>query len=209
MRKILFLTTMFAFILTSSAWAADISGTWTLKYTGQQGDERSYDMVIKAAGENLTITATHPSLGEMAGTGTLKGNDITINLTATGEMQVGFLLTGTVSGNKMSGTREVQVPEGDMEGRSGAPGGAASGAPGGAASGAPGGAPSGPPGGDSGDDSGRSGGPMMGGDSEGRTGGPMMGGDSEGRSSMGPPGGDSEGAPREETGPTPWTAEKK
>jgi hypothetical protein len=187
MRKILFLTTLLAFIFTSLIWAADISGTWILKYTGQAGDERSLDMVIKAAGENLTIATKHPSLGDMTGTGTLIGNDITMTLTSNGERQVGFELKGTVTGNKMAGTREVKAPErdpGDSSGRSSG----------------------GPPG----DSSGRSsGGPP--GDSSGRSsGGPP--GDSSGRSSGGPPGGapggDSGDAPRQATS-NAWTAEKK
>ena len=77
------------------------------------------DMVIKAAGQNLTITTTHPSLGEMAGTGKLVGNDITMTLMATGERKIGFELKGTVTGNKMAGTREVVRPEGDSSEGSG------------------------------------------------------------------------------------------
>ena len=84
MRKLSLIATLFVFIFTSSAWAADVSGNWTLKWSGRQGEE-SIPVVIKAAGENLTITAKHPTLGDMAGTGTIKGNDITMNLTATGE----------------------------------------------------------------------------------------------------------------------------
>jgi len=113
MRKIFFLFSLITFLFTSSIWAADISGTWVLKYTGHSGDERALDMVIKASGENLTVTATHPSLGEMAGTGTLKGNDITMTLMATGEREVGFELKGTVTGNKMAGTKETKVAERD------------------------------------------------------------------------------------------------
>lgn len=116
MRKILFISSLLTFLFTSSIWAADISGTWVLKYAGNQGDERAYDMLIKADGEKLTVTATHPSLGEMAGTGTLKGGDIAMTLTATGERKIGFVLTGTVTGNKMAGTREVKVPDDAKEG---------------------------------------------------------------------------------------------
>lgn len=131
MRKLSLIATLFVFIFTSSAWAADISGNWTLKMSGRQGEE-SIPMVIKAAGENLTVTATHPSLGEMAGTGTLKGNDISMNITATGERKIGFNLTGTVTGNKMAGTREMVRPAGAQ---GAGPGGAAGGAQGQAAGG--------------------------------------------------------------------------
>jgi hypothetical protein len=153
MRKILFMSTVLAFILTSSVWAADISGTWGLNMSGYRG-EVSMDLIIKAAGENLTVTAMHPSFGEMVGTGTLKGNAITINITATGGRKLGLALKGTVTGNKMEGTREVIYPSGEQGGAppggqapasgQGAPGGAPAGgqAPAGAQS-APGGAPAG------------------------------------------------------------------
>jgi len=120
MRKILFLTTLLAFILTSSAWAADISGKWTLKMWGA-GAEESVPLVIKAAGENLTVTCTHPTFKEMTGTGTLKGDSISFNLKSS-SMEIGF--TGKAAGNKMAGTREVKSA------RSGGSGGAAGGASG-------------------------------------------------------------------------------
>jgi hypothetical protein len=183
MRKVLFLTTLLVFVFTSQIWAADISGTWVLKYTGSQGDERAMDMVIKAAGQNLTISTTHPSLGEMAGTGKLAGNDITMTITATGERKMGFELKGTVTGNKMAGTREVVRPEGDSGEGSGRSSGDR-------------------PSRDSGEDSGRSSGDRPSRDS----------GEDSGRSSGDRPsrdsGEDSGGAQRQATSNT-WTAEKK
>jgi hypothetical protein len=169
MRKLLFLTTVLVFIFTSNVWAADISGNWTLKWSGRQGEE-SVPIVIKAAGDNLTVTAKHPTLGDMAGTGTLKGNDITMNLTATGEMKIGFDLKGTLTGNKMAGTREIVRPAGAQGGAQGSRGQAAGeqgGAPGGQApaggQGAMQGAPSGqaPAGGQGGAPGGQGGGQTM------------------------------------------------
>jgi len=118
MRKVLFLTTMLAFIFTSPVWAADISGNWTLKMTGPQGEE-TVPLVIKAAGENLTITGTHTSFKEMTGTGTLKGDAITFNLKSSME----FVFTGKVTGNKMAGTREVKMGSGGGQGGAPAAGG--------------------------------------------------------------------------------------
>lgn len=118
MRKTYFLLiSLVTFFLASSTWAADISGTWVLKYTGHSGDDRVLDMVIKAAGGDFTVTATHPSLGEMAGTGTLSGNDIAMTLAASGDMKVSFEMTGTVAGNKMSGTKEVVMSQEGGQGR--------------------------------------------------------------------------------------------
>ena len=126
MRKVLFLTTLLAFILTSSTWATDISGKWTLKMWGA-GAEESVLLVIKATGENLTITCTHPTLKEMTGTGTLKGDAISFNLKSS-SMEIGF--SGKVTGNKMAGTREVKSAGGGGR-QGGASGGEAGGATGG------------------------------------------------------------------------------
>ena len=119
MRKILCLTPLFALVLSSSVWAADVSGTWALKMAGPQGDE-NFDVVIKAAGENLTVsTANHPMLQAMEGTGTLKGDAINFSLKATGQMAIEIAFTGKVTGDKMAGTREIKMSGGG----GGAPGG--------------------------------------------------------------------------------------
>jgi hypothetical protein len=111
MRKILFFTTLLACILTSSAWAADLSGIWALKMQGPMGDE-SFDITIKADGENLTVTAAHQFLQEMTGKGTLKGDAINFNLKATGSLPVEFAYTGKVAGTKMDGTLDISGFEG-------------------------------------------------------------------------------------------------
>lgn len=132
MRKVLFLTALLAFtLLTSSVWAADISGKWTLTMWGA-GAEESVPLVIKVAGENLTITCSHPMLKELAGTGTLKGDAISFNLKSS---SMEFSFTGKVAGNKMSGTRKV----GSIGGGRGDAAGGAQGGQGGAPAGAQGG----------------------------------------------------------------------
>jgi hypothetical protein len=153
MRKVLFLFILVAFLVASSAWAADISGTWTVKMKSPSGGDESFDLDIKAAGENLTITCSnHPVLKTLAGTGTLKGDAVTMKLKATGEMAVEFAFTGKVAGNKITGTREISMSSGGPGGAasgatSGAKSGATSGAREGAAGGPPGGQPGGAPGG--------------------------------------------------------------
>jgi len=122
MRKVLFLTAMLAFVFTSSAWATDISGKWTLKMSGRQGEE-SIPIVIRTAGENLTLTAVHPALTAMEGTGTIKGDAVNFSLKVGGEAQIEFVFSGKVTGNKMSGTREVNISAGR------GPGGARGGEP--------------------------------------------------------------------------------
>jgi hypothetical protein len=137
MRKVLFLTTLLAFIFTSSLWAADISGTWTVKMKSPMGQDESFDLVVKSAGENLTITGTHPQLQALAGTGTLKGDAVTMNIKASGQMAVEMTFTGKVAGNKMSGSREIKMSAAGGQGGASAAGGQG-GAP---AAGGQGGAP--------------------------------------------------------------------
>jgi hypothetical protein len=107
--------------------SADISGKWTISMWGA-GKEESFPIEIKASGENLTITATHPTLKEMTGTGTLKGDEVSIELKSA---TLGMTLTGKLSGNKMSGTRKIKSSGSGPGGASGsAPAGGQGGAPG-------------------------------------------------------------------------------
>jgi len=166
MRKVLFMFTLLAFVLTSSAWAADISGTWAVKMKSPQNEDEAFDLVIKASGEKLTITCSnHPKLTNLAGTGTIKGDAVTMKVKATGSQPVEFAFTGKVAGNKMTGTREISMNEsaggqggaasgaqgstpagGGQQGGQAAPGGAQGSAPAVGQGGAPGGAAGGAPG---------------------------------------------------------------
>jgi hypothetical protein len=109
MRKVLFLAIMLAFVMTSSVWAADLSGSWTVKFTKVDGAEDSFDVAIKDAGGNLTITGNHSQLGALAGNGTLKGDAVNMNIKATGSLPLEFILTGKVAGNKITGTRDIKA----------------------------------------------------------------------------------------------------
>jgi hypothetical protein len=120
MCKILFLIALFAFVFALPLVAADISGTWTLTMQSPMGEDK-FDVVIKAAGETLTVASQHPMLQELKGSGTLKENSINFKLEATGQMPIAFEFKGAVSGNKMSGTREIKF--GGAGGEGGGPGG--------------------------------------------------------------------------------------
>jgi hypothetical protein len=146
-KKVLATTLLMALGL-APAYAADVSGDWTISMTGPMGAE-TLDISIEADGNSLAITGKHSVLGDAQGTGTLDGDTITMTVGTTGDMKVGFAFEGTIDGDQMSGTREIKMESGG----GGAPGG---GAPGGGApeggppaGGAPeGGAPEGgPPGG--------------------------------------------------------------
>jgi len=141
------MTTALVMVLgLAPAYAADVAGNWTVNMTGPMGPE-TLDLAIEADGNNLAITGKHSVLGDAEGTGTLDGDAIVMNVATTGDMKVGFVLTGAVDGDEMSGTREIKMPEGGGGAPGGAPGQGApeGGAPAGAApEGAPaGGAPGG------------------------------------------------------------------
>jgi len=120
MRKVFFIATLLAFILTSLACAGDISGTWTVNMKSPHNEDEAFDLVIKPEGENLTITCSnHPKFTNLEGTGTLKGGAITMKLKAPG-LPNEFVFTGKVAGNNMSGTRVIDIPE-SAEGQGPAP----------------------------------------------------------------------------------------
>ena len=103
-------------------WAADISGTWTIMQKNNEGVDDSFDVAIRTVSEKLTITGNHSKIGALSGTGTLKGDEITMTINAEGAQGKGALsfdYTGKVSGNKMSGTKETK-----MSGTPGSQGGA-------------------------------------------------------------------------------------
>jgi hypothetical protein len=112
MRKVLFLVIMLAFVMTSSVRAADLSGTWTIKFTKVDGAEDSFDVAIKDASGNLTITGNHSQLGPLSGNGTAKGDAVDMDIKATGSLSVEFIFAGKVAGNKISGTRDIKMTGG-------------------------------------------------------------------------------------------------
>jgi hypothetical protein len=124
MRKFLFPIIILFWIFSLSVRAADISGTWALKMKGLDGDEE-FEIVIKANGEKLKVTAQHPMFEEMSGNGRLKGETIKFKLEAKNGMPMSIEFKGTVTGNKMSGTREFSMDggPGGVGGPPGPPGG--------------------------------------------------------------------------------------
>ncbi len=110
MGKILFFFALLAFLFTPSAWSADISGTWTFSMKNAQNKDESVDLLIKAAGENLTVTtSSHPALKNLVGSGTLKGDAVAISVKTIDEHNIEFIFTGKVEGNKITGTRELKL----------------------------------------------------------------------------------------------------
>jgi hypothetical protein len=151
MRKVLFLLVVFALAVAAPVYAANVSGIWTVTMSNPMGQEETFDLDIKDNGGSLTVTGTHPQLTGLEGTGTLKGNAITMDVKSTGQMAVGLAFEGKVTGNKMEGTRKIEMAAGGG-GQGGAPGGGEGSAPaGGGEGGAPGGGQGGAPGGGGGE----------------------------------------------------------
>jgi hypothetical protein len=93
---------------TSAAPTDSISGKWAIKMKGPGGRDESFDLVIKAAGENLTITCDNNNYFKTA-MGTLKGDAIAIKFDM-GDPSASFTMSGKVAGNKITGTREFCIP---------------------------------------------------------------------------------------------------
>jgi hypothetical protein len=77
--------------------------------------------LLRITAEIWKLSCIHGALGELKGTGTLKGSDINFNLKGTA-MAIEIIFTGKLTGEKMEGTREVDQ---------GAGGGPPAGGPGG------------------------------------------------------------------------------
>jgi len=107
-------------VLTLAAWAADVSGTWTLSSPGRGGQMMERDITIAQEGNKIKVTMPgRPNQdgtpGEpIVGEGTVEGNAIAwkvVRQTPQGEMTIEY--KGTVDGAAMKGTmmmmdREVE-----------------------------------------------------------------------------------------------------
>jgi hypothetical protein len=136
MIKTLIQTCFLILFFISATSAADISGTWMIKMKGLEGNEE-FEIVIKTSGKKLKITAEHPMYDEMTGSGRLKGDAVKFKLEPKDGMPIIIEFKGTVTGDKMSGTKTIDFgggpggfggPDG-MEEPGGGPGGPMGGGP--------------------------------------------------------------------------------
>ncbi len=94
---------LIALLVSGSAHAADVAGTWSLKVETQAGTGTP-TLVLVQDGEKLTGTYTG-RFGKSPITGTIKGNALEFSFTAAGPMgsaEVSY--SGTVDGANVSGT---------------------------------------------------------------------------------------------------------
>ena len=97
-------------VLTMAAWAADVSGVWTMSTPGRDGQMREQDITIAQEGNKIKVTMTMGRPGgetrEVVGEGTIEGNAIawafTLQRPDGQEMKMEY--KGTVDGATMKGT---------------------------------------------------------------------------------------------------------
>jgi hypothetical protein len=90
-----------------SAYAADISGTWTATFSTQVG-EQHYTYTFKVDGEKLTGTAKSDNGESQIQNGVVKGDDVSFveNMNYQGT-QLAITYKGKVSGDEIKFTRDV------------------------------------------------------------------------------------------------------
>jgi hypothetical protein len=86
--------------------AATASGNWQVSWTNQDGDAKQASMQIAQDGSSLSGTFQAPR-GSAKLTGSLQGNQVSIDVKAGGRQ---ISLTGTLDGDKMSGTTAQGKP---------------------------------------------------------------------------------------------------
>ena len=94
-------------ILALVAWAADVSGTWTMSTPGRDGQMMDRDISITQDGNKIKVTfpAFREGMEPMVGEGTIEGNAIQWKLvmqSPQGERTMEY--KGTVEGDTMKGT---------------------------------------------------------------------------------------------------------
>lgn len=85
--------------------AADLTGSWQISWTANNGEQRQASMQITQKGRKLSGTF-EGARGSVPLKGTLDGDQVSVNVKLP-RRQLSF--TGTVNGDKMSGTTERGV----------------------------------------------------------------------------------------------------
>lgn len=97
-------------VLLTSAWAADVTGKWIVRSSGQQGDFE-ITLVFKVDGSKVTGTLDNSQMpGEVViNEGKLNGDELSffiVRKMGETEMKVGW--KGKIAGDEIRFTREIQ-----------------------------------------------------------------------------------------------------
>jgi hypothetical protein len=97
--------------LALAAWAADVSGTWTMSVPGRDGQMREQDITFAQDGNKIKVTMTMPGrpggeAREMTGEGTIEGNAIqwSFSFQRPDGQEMKMEYKGSVDGATMKGT---------------------------------------------------------------------------------------------------------
>jgi hypothetical protein len=88
---------------------ASLAGTWQMSWQGRRGDEQG-TLKIQQDGSKLSGSFDGPR-GSSALTGTVQGSQVSFNVQMKGRRTFTVVYTGTVDGDKMSGTIQRQNGE--------------------------------------------------------------------------------------------------
>jgi hypothetical protein len=122
MRKKIYALLPLALLVCCSAWAAtepaDVAGNWQLAWQGRQGSQQG-TLTIQQDGSKLSGTM-QGERGSAPLTGTIKGNTVSLNVNIDGERRsMTLAFSGTIDGDKMSGTFQPKSRHGGRGGSDG------------------------------------------------------------------------------------------
>jgi len=103
-----------------STRSANVAGSWQISWQGHRGNEQGA-LHLQQEGDKLTGTLVGPR-GSSELTGTVQGSNISFNVEMQGRRSFTLAFTGTVDGDKMSGTLQPKGGEAE-EGHAGHRGG--------------------------------------------------------------------------------------
>ena len=119
-RRMLVTVAAAAALVSTAVWAdANVTGKWTMTVTTQAGTgSPTFD--LKQEGANVTGTYKG-QLGEAPVTGSVKGDDLTLNIKISAQGQeLAVVYTGKVDGNSVSGKVSLgELGEGTFTGKKG------------------------------------------------------------------------------------------
>jgi hypothetical protein len=97
--------------------AANVAGSWQMSWQGRGGSEQA-SLQIQQDGSKLSGTFNGPR-GSSALTGSVQGNQVSFNVQMQGRRTFTLVYTGTLDGDKLSGTMQPQNGGGGGHGEGG------------------------------------------------------------------------------------------
>src|ERR1700686_5831671 len=103
---------------SNNAQPTNIGGAWQLSWQGRGGSQQA---TIQFQQDGSNLSGTFQGLGGSSSqlTGSVAGNNVSFNLQVQGRRTMTLAFTGTIDGDKMSGTFQPQGGGGGREGRGG------------------------------------------------------------------------------------------